>query len=234
MCLILNTGICTEQCNSSKCSYDGGDCTQLCNFTACNYTFLGDGICDPECRNKECSFDYCDCFDYDNIDDASDAELEQCDLYNETLCDIKTDCVVFSSNKNITIDSWATDNVCDNNCNNIYCNYDTGHCQNCFSSYCNNFWDGFTTAANYETHDYLVSTTEMCGIWSSFLLYFPGVPAYNCSQFVVENDKNGDEMLNGYEAVILLWLEFVQTTDITKASQINCSMCAPSVAVYYG
>ena len=131
---------CTPACNTQECSCDGGDCIQLCDFNVCNYTSLGDGICNPECRTKECAYDYCDCYQFENVYafNVADGEKEQCTAFNATLCDVMTDCVVFNTHDNYLngTDSWVGDFMCDEYCDNEYCNYD-GLGQ---ETICDEFW----------------------------------------------------------------------------------------------
>ena len=239
-------GVCHDTCNVNQCGYDGGDCTQLCDFTICNYTSLGDGICNPECRNKECSFDYCDCldsiniynYDYNNISDYDLLlEHEQCAAVNATLCDIKTECLVFSNNNyNVSSisQSWIDDGICDDNCNNGYCNYDNGECESCDSSLCKDFWTYFDYAANSQTQDYKLSQSETCHQWWNIINNLFNFAQKNCTQFFQTNDLNGDLYLNAYESITSFYVALNGVQSQNKALQINCSLCAPTVDVYYG
>ena len=222
-------GVCTPDCDNEECGYDGGDCTQTCDYSICDYTSLGDGICNPECRNQTCGFDYCDCFDYAKIDEATDGEIEQCS-FNETLCDINTDCVVFITN---TTESWIDDYICDANCDNQYCGYDGGECSECGNSICQTFWFYFDACANSETADEKASLSETCAFWDTITAFLGDSYTSNCTQFMYEFDLNSDLQLNGYETTRSLYMILFDTIDDTKANQINCSKCASSADVYY-
>ena len=229
----------------------------MCNFALCNYTSLGDGICNPECRNKDCAFDYCDCYDYSDINSATIAEQEQCG-YNETQCNLQTECFVSpitttsswtswgdvndskeeyedeyqeSSEKLV---SWVGDAICDNECNNKYCNFDGGDCQGC-SQICEEYWYIIELGANFYTTDYKISQAELCVRWDVVVALLGREPTYNCNDSVIAYDLNNDTLLNAYEAVILLYHEYEDQShaNLYKAEQINCSLCAPSVEVYY-
>ena len=250
-----HNGVCDWVCDNPTCSYDGGDCIQMCDFNVCNYTSLGDGICNVECRNKNCAFDYCDCFDLKNIDDASELEENQCNTYNETLCGLKTDCFVanyesgwgddsLNFNFSFTYDdldsleteSWIGDGICDDNCDNIFCDYDGGDCKDCGSSGCFQFWYYFDTAANFYTYDYKISQSELCVHWDLLKTVLSVEPKYNCNKTVIAYDLNNDTLLNPYETFIMAYHEYGYTDafdSLGRAEQINCSLCAPSVQIYY-
>ena len=224
----------------------------MCDFAVCNYTSLGDGICNPECRNKNCKFDYCDCFDLTNIDDVSEFEQDQCG-YNQTLCASKTDCFVSVSSWNwqdninstydldldsLEIDSWVGDGICDDNCDNIYCDYDVGDCQECGGSGCYEFWYYFDAAANFDTYDYKISQLELCTHWDVIkrIMYHDREPQFNCSQTLVVYDLNNDTLLNPFEGLRMIYNEYDHSdafVSLQRAEQINCSLCAPSVEIYY-
>ena len=228
-------GVCQDACHNQACGYDGGDCVQMCDFSVCNYTSLGDGICNDECRNKNCAFDYCDCFDINNINDATDDEQRQCYTYNATICDIKTDCQAFDKNNS---KSWLTDGFCDDYCNNEYCNYDNGQCLSC-QGICQTFYTVFDIVANSDSEDDKVSVFELCSHWTEFVVVVVGSQVseikYNCSQFLTANDLNDDAQLNGYESVrAAFWATVEEDKALEeKSSQLNCSLCSPSVEAYY-
>ena len=229
---LYHDGFCNYECNVPDCNYDGGDCNQLCDFTQCDYLSLGDGICDSGCRNAECGFDYCDCT-ANNIDAQyiSIEEKNEC-YWNYTLCDIKTDCVVYDTNSS---QSWLGDNVCDNYCNNVDCNYDFGECESCENSLCLQFWQIFEPIANSIVVDNKVSFDEACQLWKGFTTFYgvEEIVQQNCTQFIMSNDKNNDSMMNGYEAAIALFPYFDDNFDDCKAYQVNCSLCWSSVFEYY-
>ena len=227
-------GVCHFECNVPDCNYDGGDCNQLCNFTQCDYLSLGDGVCDSECRNEDCGFDYCDCTASDiDAEYTSIEEQSQC-YFNYTLCDIETDCVVYDTNSS---QSWLGDNICDDYCNNVYCNYDFGECESCENSICSYFWETFEAIANSIVVDNKVSVDEVCPWFEVFKTFYVEDEIYhlNCTQFIMSNDKNNDSMMNGYEAAIALfpYFHFDDYFDDYKAYQVNCSVCWPSVFSYY-
>ena len=223
-------GVCTPSCDNEECGHDGGDCTQTCDYSICNYTSLGDGICNPECRNQTCAFDYCDCFDYAMIDQATDSEREQCS-FNETMCDINTDCVVFVTN---TTESWIDDYICDANCDNQYCGYDGGECLECGKSICVTFWFYFDSFANSVTEDDKISLVELCNFWDVIGGFVGDLYAGNCTQFFDEYEISNDSQLNGFETIRGIYMIVYQEDDYTKANQINCSLCASTVDAYYG
>ena len=225
-------GECQGKCNISSCGYDGGDCTQLCDFSVCNYTALGDGICNPECHNKECSFDYCDCFIGNDVN-VSDAENKQCNSYNATSCDLNSDCMAISIN---TSDSWVGDLICDEYCNNDYCNFDNGDCLPCddgndatSGTGCSSLFAYFRLVSDFETEDDKISLDELCEIWPA-LSQFIDIDQ-NCTQWFNTYDLNNDTFLNGYEGSVGVVVEL--ENDIDRALQVNCSLCWPSVEVYY-
>ena len=227
-------GICNQECNAWACYYDGGDCTQQCDFTTCDWTSLGDGICDSECYNAECSYDYCDCFDWSllNIDSPTyeqKEEIEQCSL-NATLCEIKTDCHAKS-----LVSSWVHDGYCDNFCNNDYCHFDGNDCASCENAGCEQFWEMFEALALSDEEDYKISQKEMCSKWNAVMTIANQLD-FNCSEIFATYDRDNDTMLNGYEATILIYLEAIDSSQnaTIKANQLNCSLCAPTVDIYYG
>eukprot|EP01083_Nonionella_stella_P032162 88043_1 len=60
--VLLGDGQCSNVCNYTSCSMDGGDCYQFCfTKTECNYTQFLNDKCDPECNNEECFWDSGNC-----------------------------------------------------------------------------------------------------------------------------------------------------------------------------
>ena len=131
--------------------------------------------------------------------------------------------------------SWVGDDICDNYCNNEYCNRDGGDCNGCSQdSLCREFWQYFELAANSNVEDYKLSIDEACQWFDAFLLVIGGEDfPYNCSQTIKMLDQNGDNLVNGDEAVTAFFLPAFDQRDEYRAQQLNCSMCAPSIDVYF-
>ena len=91
-------------------------------------------------------------------------------------------------------------------------------------------------AANSNDDDYKLSIDEMCNFYDALSvaldLHFEEL-GLNCSQTVLWLDRNNDTLLNGYEAMNGLFLQIYFQEDTYKASQLNCSKCAPSISIYY-
>ena len=200
--------------------------------------------CNPECRTNACAFDYCDCFDgiewslsfidnnFTNATNATLMEYEQCS-FNWTLCEIKSDCIAFDTNIS---ESWIGDNICDDYCNNKYCDFDNGECKECADSGCQTFWVYFDQIANIDTQDCKISAIEMCAVWDLFLSVLNvdvKTYQYNCTEFVDLNDENDDNLVNGFEAAKGLYRALNDETDEIKLDQLNCSLCWPNVEIYY-
>ncbi|CDJ68252.1 notch (DSL) domain-containing protein, putative [Eimeria necatrix] len=110
---LLVNGSCTPECNVPECLFDGGECLDMCNAN-CSKSWLGDGDCDRECDNPECGHDKGDC---DSKTNASMQAIRKKNGNNK-ICD--SSCRL-----------WMIGNgVCDSQCNNIACGYDSGDCDN--------------------------------------------------------------------------------------------------------
>ena len=113
------------------------------------------------------------------------------------------------------------------------CGYDFGDCDECSNAEsCQTLWRVMETISNFVTSDYMMDETEACSLWFLVEGYsldlrnnteFP----WNCTTLIPAFDRDGNNKLNGYESVFLV------NNNSTRSKQINCSMCADTVADYY-
>ena len=125
---IVGDGFCNDETNNEECNYDGGDCcelninTELCFECVCYQkgacaagfipSIVGDGFCNDETNNAECNYDGGDC-----------CELNMnTELCFECLCYVEDTCAAGF------IHPLAGDGFCNDETNNVGCNFDGGDC----------------------------------------------------------------------------------------------------------
>eukprot|EP01083_Nonionella_stella_P053785 142145_1 len=219
--LEYQNGVCNKWCNIPQCGWDGGDCNQLCDFTECEITV---GECMQGCNSTHCDYG----FEEQCIEQPqSNASV----IYNATHCRLYTQC---NEKKGSTItevsESWIGDSICDEYCNNAFCSFDGGDCEQCDSSgLCVAIWSLFIVYANSDGDaDYVVSPLEYCGLWP-LVEQYDTENKWNCTTSFPIFDLDGNQFLNAYE----VQLNVFNKNYPYRVNQVNCSLCAIDVATYY-
>ncbi|KAL8439877.1 hypothetical protein Efla_000849 [Eimeria flavescens] len=110
---LLVNGSCTPECNVPECLFDGGECLDMCN-AKCAKSWLGDGDCDRDCDTAECGHDKGDCDSNTNVN----LQAVRAAANSSEIC--QSSCRL-----------WMIGNsVCDTQCNNAACGFDSGDCDN--------------------------------------------------------------------------------------------------------
>ena len=124
---IVGDKVCNDETNNVECNYDGGDCclfnlnTYYCSECICYdqgtcaaglYPLIGDGICNDETNNAECHYDDGDCC-------LSETKTDHC---SECICYGQETCMAG------IIPTSVGDGICNDETNNMECNYDGGDC----------------------------------------------------------------------------------------------------------
>eukprot|EP01083_Nonionella_stella_P243849 849304_1 len=186
--LDYQNGVCNKWCNIAQYGWDGGDCHQLCEYNECELS---------GCISTSCDYG----FESQCIAGDSDMNVNESVVYNATLCRLYTQC---NENGDGTItgesESWIGDLICDEYCNNPFCSFDGGDCDQCDSSgFCEAAWSLFVVYANSEGDaDYVVSPVEYCGLWP-FLQQYDIGNELNCTTSFLIFDLDQNQFLNAYE-----------------------------------
>ena len=125
---MVGNGFCNDETNIAACNYDGGDCcgrnlnVDHCSHCNCFYKetcdagvtndYVGDGYCDDGTNIQACNYDGGDCC-------GSCVNTEYC-----SNCDCPLDGLTSGGITHPVVGNG----VCDEETNNIECNYDNGEC----------------------------------------------------------------------------------------------------------
>ena len=125
---LAGDGYCQDETNTAECSYDGGDCCLLtinsehCTECICHHQencgaeffhpLVGDGYCQDETNNGACNYDGGDCC-------LPNTNSDQC---TECICQHQETCAAGF------IPYLVGDGYCQDETNNLDCNYDGGDC----------------------------------------------------------------------------------------------------------
>ena len=117
---LIGDGFCQDKLNTPACSHDGGDCKGPSKAKKCAYDNPPNGKCDDEFNIPQCHFDNGECCGEANL---SDCEECKCKDPDNTVKRSITKCSypVFKGN-----------GKCDDDNNNVECQWDGGDCCGCF------------------------------------------------------------------------------------------------------